>query len=380
MTGSESKYLHLLWLAEKLAPVGQRKALRYLEDREFFDRTKGDWIGLGLSEDEAANITDQKQREGLGDRLRKLKREGIRILTSGDGDFPFTLPLGDKLPPILFMRGNGQGWRREGLAVVGSRKPTAYGLEVAGAVAREAAFRGIPVISGAALGIDTAAHEGALEAGGATVAVLGSGLFHIYPPKAGPLLDRISERGAVISQFPPQKKPDKTTFPVRNHLIAAFSSGVVVVEGAGNSGARHTARAAKDMNIQLFAVPGDITRPQSSLPNRLLAAGALPVTTPADPSDPLAMKSGAQGELFPKKNAAASEKKGMMMEIPEDLPEFPGRIVALIREGANQIDELQAKTGADHGKLNEALLDLEIRGLVRQSAGRSYTATLSGGK
>ncbi len=362
----------LLWLAESLAPAAQRRALAAIEEDGFFDRSSRDWIARGLTEKDARSLLDEKRRDGLEERFARMKAAGIGILTEIDAAFPYTLPAARHLPPILFWKGTPALWRKAGIAVVGTRKPSAYGREIARAIGQEAGLRGEIVVSGAATGIDTEAHEGALGAGGPTVAVLGCGLHHVYPPDAGPLLERIARQGAVVSQFPPDTRPLARHFPIRNAVIAALCRSVVIVEGASKSGSRYTADYARKMGVRLFAVPGEITRPQAALPNRLLAEGARAVLSPADPSDPLAAKEAIQADL-PLGNSDKREEK-------RDLPELHHRILEAVHTGNGLADDLAAMKLCGPAELNQALLELELSGRIRQEPGRRYTPAESMGK
>ncbi len=370
---NEQRQLALLWLAMKLGPVGQRHALAWIQDDRFFERTKQDWQSSGLTEAQSQALTGTKGRKQAERTLLRMQQEGIQILLSGQDDFPYSLPTAEYLPPILFIKGSQHAWRRAGLAVVGTRKPSGYGLEMAKEIACEAALRGIPVVSGAALGVDTAAHRGALQAGGLTVAVLGCGLFHTYPPSARELLERIAENGVLVSQFDPERRPDKSTFPIRNQVIAALSEGVVIVEGLLRSGAAHTARFAGKMQLPLYALPGDITRPQAQLPNRLITEGAVPILMPADPVDPVGRKQAGQAELplQPTRKQARS-KSGLSPKDLSALPELQRRLVSCINEGSGSVDELLSAGLGEAGEINQALLQLELSGLLRQEPGRRY--------
>lgn len=364
--------MQLLRLAERLGAKAQGKVLSALDDPKFFERNIDEWQEFGLNEKEAAALVDQASLSGIEKRLQLMQRAGIRAYCTKSSPEA----CDDELPPILFLRGQMANWATPGIGLVGTRKPTRYGLDIAKAVAREAASRGIHTVSGAALGIDTAAHQASLDAGGPTVAVLGCGLFHTYPPKAGPLLDRIAEQGMLVSQFTPDTEPDRKTFPIRNRVIAALSKSVVVVEGARGSGARYTAKAAQRMKRRLFAVPGEITCPQAWLPNQLLKEGAIPLCAPADPFDGEAKApmrksdSSRQGRLNFEHGAV---KPGKLEDgILQDLSPIERDLVKQIEEGKGQIDELLSSGLAETGEINRILLDLELKGLIEQEHGRNY--------
>jgi DNA processing protein len=206
---------------------------------------------------------------------------GMDVLIRSDGAYPAPLREIHDPPPVLYRRG-GYGFDATAIAVVGSRRPTPYGLGVARSLAAELARRGCCVVSGLARGIDTAAHEGALEAGGRTVAVLGGGLGAVYPPENLPLALRIAGSGAVVSEYPLGRRPDRQTFPRRNRIVAGMSAAVIVVESGLDGGAMITARLAGDQGRLVFAVPGRIGEPSSEGCHQLIRDGATLLTGIAD--------------------------------------------------------------------------------------------------
>ena len=218
-----------------------------------------------------------RERRGLRRRaekeLRLCRRAGVRPLAWPDPDYPAVLRELPDPPPILYVRGR-LPHRALRVAVVGSRTPTTYGRRIAAGLASGLAARGVEVVSGGARGIDTLAHRGALEARGATVAVLGSGLGEPYPEENTALFGEIAEKGAVVSEFPMRKRPDPGHFPRRNRLISALSAAVVVVEAAERSGSLITAGFALDQGREVLAVPGPVSSPKSTGCNRLIQQGA----------------------------------------------------------------------------------------------------------
>ncbi len=206
-----------------------------------------------------------------------LERCGARFIAEGDPSFPEALPALPGMPRWLFVR--GELALPIGVAVVGSRRATRYGIGVAGAIGRRLAQAGRPVISGLAKGVDGAAHRGCLESGGRAIAVLGSGIDVWYPARHRGLGEEVlASGGSVISEFPPGTPPEPWRFPARNRIIAGLSRVVVVVEAAVRSGALITARMALELGREVLAVPGDIDRPTSEGCNQLIRDGAHPVT------------------------------------------------------------------------------------------------------
>ena len=211
--------------------------------------------------------------------LAGLEREGIQALTWDDAAYPRRLREIDDAPPVLYSRGNLSPADEVALAVVGTRRPTPYGRQVAEEFAHQLAGEGITIVSGLARGVDAIAHRSALQAGGRTLAVLACGLDMVYPPEHAKLAREIAERGAVLSEQPLGTQPRGDFFPRRNRILSGLSLGVLLVEGDIKSGAMITAKQALDQNREVFAVPGGMFSPQSRGPNALIQRGEAKLVT-----------------------------------------------------------------------------------------------------
>ncbi len=279
-----------------------------------------------------------------------------------DARFPPLLAAPPDAPALLYARGDvgllATLADDAAVAIVGSRRGSSYGLEAAHALARELGACGVPVVSGLALGIDSAAHEGALEAGGPTVAVLAGGADVPYPRTKLHLYRRIAESGLVVSELPPGQRPERWCFPARNRIMAALATMTVVVEGAADSGSLITARFAADLGRDVGAVPGQVTSPLAQGPNDLLADGACVVRCAADVLDALY----GAGEHAARRTAAASP--------PELEPEL-AELLAAVEQGAGTVDAI-AQKGAHAARVLAGLTELELMGLVRRSGGGAY--------
>jgi len=245
------------------------------------------------------------------------------------------------------------------VAVVGSRKPSPYGLLVAEKLAKDLAALGITVVSGMARGIDTAGHKGALAGGGRTVAVLGCGPDVVYPRENKKLVDRIVENGAVISEYPLGTLPEPWHFPARNRIISGLSLGTVVVEAAEKSGALITADFALEQGRDVMAVPGNVVSPLSRGPHRLIRQGARLVEGAGDIIDEMGLE-----RLFPVPEESSGGKYKMSAE-----EEALYRLLSL---DPVPLDELIDRTGLPPQKVMAALMYLEIKGLTRQMPGKLY--------
>lgn len=288
-----------------------------------------------------------------------------RSLRPGDDEYPALLaPIA--APPSLEVRGELTTDDALAIAVVGSRSATPYGLAVAETLAADLAARGVTIVSGLARGIDTAAHRGALEAGGRTIAVLGSGIDVIYPADNRRLAREIEGRGALVSQFARGTAPRPWNFPARNRILAALALGVVVVEAGERSGALITAGFAADLGREVFAVPGKITDAMSQGPLRLLQDGAKLVRDWTDVVQELP-------EHWRRALRAPSTSFRALPQPSDRTPE--GRVLALLAmDEPRQIDELIGCGIADAPQISAALVALEIAGWARQLPGQRWVA------
>ncbi len=217
----------------------------------------------GIGEETAQAIASWEKTIDLDGELERITDFGCRILTQADEDYPELLRQIYDPPIVLYVSGQLTSKDKNAVAMVGSRQTTHYGLEAARKLAYQLAYVGVTVVSGAARGIDTASHQGALSAKGRTVAVLGTGINIIFPPENRELFERIAANGAVITQFPFNRQADKQSFPIRNRIVAGMTLGTVVVEANLTSGALITSHFATEYGRQIFAVPGRIDSPRS---------------------------------------------------------------------------------------------------------------------
>jgi DNA processing protein len=244
------------------------------------------------------------------------------------------------------------------MAVVGTRRPTHYGRETADRMAYGLAKAGYSVVSGLARGIDTAAHRGAIKARGRTLAVLGGGLDDVYPPENAELAREISENGAVLSEFPLGRRPDKTTFPMRNRIVSGLSAGVLVVEAGLKSGAMITVASALEQGRQAFAVPGRVDSPASQGTHRLIRDGAVLVT---HVDDILA----EQDTLL-----SRNELREAAVRPKPSLSQDESRLLGFLADGARDVDSLIRESGLKPAGVNAVLISLEMKRLVRMQPGR----------
>lgn len=319
----------------------------------------------GIGDDKAAAIIRNRDAASAAARAELDKAEvlGVRLIARGEPEYPPLLAQINDAPVILYVRGTIEpvGADRYPLALVGSRRCTQYGIEQAGRFAGAVAGAGLTIVSGGAAGIDTAAHRAALRAGGRTIAVLGCGLAHTYPPENTPLFDQIAAgQGAVISELPLETPPTSDNFPARNRLISGLSLGTLVIEAGRSSGALITARlAAEDHGREVFVVPGRVDSASSEGSNDLLkSGGAAMVTSPADIIE--ALQAPAR-HLFDGTHAARfGQAKQPAAAAPLGLTQRQSAILEALTNEMT-LDELCTAAGVGPAELRADLTMLELQ-------------------
>ena len=313
----------------------------------------------GVSAALAENISHWEKFADPGAEERKAREMGAHIITAEDDEYPPLLREIHDPPIVLYVLGRITDRDRNAVAVVGSRKASHYATECAKKLSFQMAYAGLTVVSGLARGIDTAAHQGALAAKGRTIAVIGAGLAHLYPPENAQLAERIASSGAVVSEFPIDTKPDRQTFPIRNRIVTGMSFGVLVVEAGANSGALISANMAAEQGRTLYAVPGRIDQPTCLGSNRLIQQGAKLVTAAEDILDDLPM-------VFKEKPALPASVA------PAGLTPEQEKILAAIGADETSLESVIATSGLTAAVVSSTLLGLEIRRLVKQLPGKRY--------
>jgi DNA processing protein len=310
------------------------------------------------------------RQAGMPDEARKdldlAAQKGYRILCLADPAYPPLLREIPDPPPLLFVAGTLDPSENL-LAVVGSRNATAYGVMTTRRLCSDLVGKGLGIVSGMARGIDTAAHEGALMGKGRTFAVLGSGLEQIYPAENRNLFQKITENGAVISEFPLNALPESHHFPQRNRIISGMSLGTLVVEATRNSGSLITARLAAEQNREVFAIPGSIHSFKSTGTHILIKQGAKLVENVRDILDELNLQNRRPyGRKGPETGNSAARS------LPP-LSESESMVFNVLSSYPIHSDELVRKLSLTSGKLMAILLQLEVKGLVRQAPGNHFS-------
>ena len=363
----------LPWLCLKNVPgIGNHLFKRLIErfgsPQRVFRTTPSELLGVeGISKHLATAILNYKAPRQIEKEIDQVQQKGYALITLADSSYPSLLKEIPDPPPLLYVCGDLSAADRN-IAVVGSRNATAYGISVTQSLCADLTTFDIAIVSGMALGIDTAAHQGALAAGGKTVAVLGSGFNRIYPAENRDLFKRISEMGAVISEFTLDTAPEAHNFPIRNRIISGMSMGTIVVEASRKSGSLITARLAVEQNREVFAVPGSIQSFKSAGCHTLIKQGAKLVENAQDVLEELTGFMQEVQEPVEPGTDDSTEKAALSLEeaaVYKILSPYPEHIDAIVR-----------KTNIEAGKLLSCLLQLELKGMVQQLPGMLF-ATLA---
>ncbi len=313
----------------------------------------GELRAAGLDTRVVSAITEVRTKIDPHDELDRVQKAGVDVLTWHDPTYPRLLREIDDLPPVLYVRGELTDDDQRSVTIVGTRKPTAYGKEAARHLSGDLASAGVTVVSGLARGIDGIAHRAALEAGGRTLGVMGSGLDVPYPPEHAGLMRQMAENGAVISEYPLGTKPDARHFPRRNRLLSGLSLGTLVIEAPERSGTFSTIRSALEQNREVLCVPGSIYSPASALTNQMIREGAKLVMNAEDVLEELNL-------------GAATAHQSPLPGLDEPVSGDEAAIYEVLNLDPQHIDDLSRRTEIPVTRVMGALSVMELRGQVRQ--------------
>lgn len=339
-------------------------AVRFKQILDFFGSAETAWsaptsgfISAGLPQRVVENISNIRKQVDLERVMERINNGGIRVMTWLDADYPRRLKEIDQSPPVLYIKGSINVEDDWAVAVVGTRRVTPYGRQVAGEIASYLAQNGITVISGLARGVDAISHQSALRAGGRTIAVLGSGVDVIYPPEHRKLAVEIAEQGALVSDYPVGTSPDGVNFPPRNRIISGLSLATVVVEAGEKSGALITAEFAVEQGREVFAVPGSILAPQSEGTNQLIEQGARPLLKMSEILDSLKLEHIPEKQQTRKLNPINPAEQNLLQHLSSE---------------PLHIDQLCLLTGLAISDVLATLTMMELKGFVTQVGGMNY--------
>jgi DNA processing protein len=368
----------LSWLALSLTPgLACRLSARLLKR---FGSPDG-VFRASLAQLESCNLPAQVaqsvvKKEAFKRAEKELKAAGnidrCRLINWSEPEYPQTLLHIYDPPVLLYVRGDSQVLNLPTLSIVGTRKPTIYGTQMAERLGRDLAARGLVIVSGMARGIDAIGHQGALTAGGRAIGVLGTGIDVCYPKENKKLYEKVLERGAFISEFPLRTHPAPENFPIRNRIVAGMPLGVIVIEGAQYSGSLITARLAMEFGREVFGVPGNVTQPVSFAPNQLIKQGAKLVTCAEDVIEELPTPVRA---ALVKAEKPEAEQRNLIVQ--NTLSTSEKKIYELLSsDESRHIDDIVERSGLNSSEVLATLFDLEMKGLVRQSPGKQFSKAL----
>lgn len=370
----------LYWLALALTPGlgptrGRKLVERFANVEDIFQASLTELEALNLQAQSAQHIALGKSLEIANETAAKALVEGVRIVCRSDSEWPARLSEIYDPPLVLYVRGNVETISRPGIAVVGTRHPTPYGIGMAERLSGDLAARGLAIFSGMARGVDTAGHRGALKAKGKTVAVFGTGVDVIYPRENKKIAEGILELGgALVSEFPLGTFAAPQNFPIRNRIISGLSLGVLVVEAGEYSGTRITARCALEQSRELFAVPGNVTSRNSWGPNTLIKQGAKLTATWEDVWEELPTEIRLQ--LESERAPDASEERPQASSLfGEELSPKERKVLAVLRQDSSvHIDEIIERVEAElsSSEVFAVLFELELNGKIKQLPGKNF--------
>jgi len=317
----------------------------------------GDLMMAGLDARTTEALLETRRKRDLDAEYERVHRAGVRILSRDDPTYPSLLRQTVNGPPLIYVRGTFHENDRWALAVVGTRQCSTYGRDATRRLVADLAGAGVTIVSGLALGIDAIAHEAALQAGGRTLAVLGSGVDQIYPGQNRQLGQAVIGQGALVSEYALGTQPAAANFPARNRIISGLSLGVLVVEAAARSGALITVQFALEQDRDVFAVPGSIFSPKSEGPHRLIRDGATIVTRAEDVLEALNMQN-------------AVEQQAVAAAMPETAEEVA--LLRLVEAEPRHIDAISRDSALALPVVSATLAMLELKGLIKQVGGMQY--------
>lgn len=360
-----------IWFAN-LQGIATRKKIALLQN---FDSPgevyQADAIALAqtsiLTRENIRAILSEEARTATDSTIEKLEQHHIDVIPLSDVRYPALLKNIIDPPVCLYVKGKLLN-EEISVGVVGSRKASGYGISTARKLSYELTEYDICIVSGMARGIDTAAHQGALSAGGRTIAVFGCGLDVVYPPENRKLMEQIISNGAVVSEYPPGILPAPHHFPIRNRIVSGMSVGVLVVEAGDKSGSLITAQLALEQGRDVYAMPGNIISINSRGTNKLIQDGAKLVTSVQDIIDEVFWY-----KEFKKKSVVDLDRFRNRKKLPENLDKDEKHVMEMLSIESLLIDEIQQKLSCEMPIVHRVLLSLEMKGLIRREAGGKYS-------
>lgn len=352
-------------LIPQIGPVKVRRLLDHFGDlATAWTAGAGELAAAGMDRRAVENLVAARHVLNLDAELDKVTRAGVYILTWEDAHYPALLKAVPNPPFLLYVKGEIKPEDEWAVAVVGTRRASAYGREVTRQIVADLVRSKITIVSGLALGIDGEAHQTALGCGGRTLAVLGSGLDVIYPREHAKLAQSIVEHGAILSEYPLGTQPDAVNFPPRNRIVSGLALGTLIVEGDERTGARITIDDALEQGRETFAIPGNIYRRESRCPNKLIQQGGAKLVTCA-------------AEILEELNLTmVAQQQEVRAVVPEN--ETESLLLKNLSDDPVHIDDLGRVTGLPIAAVSSTLALMELKGMVRQVGGMNYVVAREG--
>jgi DNA processing protein len=361
----EVKYWIGFNIVRGIGPAKFQALLDHFRDlRLAWEATADELRAAGLDRRALQSLLSEREKLDLDANVTRLEKAGVKVVTWQSPEYPEHLRNIYHPPPVLYLRGSLKPVDEWSVAVVGTRRATVYGKEAARNIARELARAGVTVVSGMARGIDAIAHTAALDAGGRTIAVLGSGVDVVYPAENRRLMGRAIEQGAVLSEYALGTPPEASNFPPRNRIISGLAQGVVIVEAAERSGALITADYAVEQGRDVFAVPGNMFNRNSVGCNRLIQQGAKLVLSVDDILEELNLTMVAQ-------------QLELQAVVPEN--ETESQVLGFLSGDPLHVDEIVRQTALPVSEVSSTLALMELKGMVRQVGGMNYVLARESG-
>ena len=368
----------LSWLALSLTPgIAARLSARLLRQfgspDEIFRAPLPQLAACRLTSETAQAIVKKQSFKRAEKELTAFRKISTgRLINWTDPEYPQTLLQIYDPPVMLYVRGDAQILNAPSLSIVGTRRPTLYGSQMAERLGRDLASRGLVIVSGLARGIDAIAHQGALAVGGRAIGVLGTGIDVCYPKENKKLYEKVLERGAILSEFPMGTHPAPENFPIRNRIVAGMPLGAIIVEGAQYSGSLITARLAMEFGREVFGVPGNVTQPVSFAPNQLIKQGAKLVTSAEDVIEELPTP--VRATLVQAMQPEAEQRNLLVLA---SLNPLEKKIYEMLSVDEPQpIDDIVEGSGLNSSEVLATLFDLEMKSIVRQLPGKLFSKIL----
>ena len=368
------------WISLNMTPgIGPRKATQLLERfgsaENVFNARRSELESFRFKPETILSILNRELHSKAEEELKNVKNLGGDILILDDGSYPFLLREIPDPPITLYVKGNWQEcFEMPCIGVVGSRLCSTYGKNASEMLGRDLAEHGICVVSGFARGIDSSAHQGAIDGKGKTIAVFGTGIDKVYPKENAKLVNQILDSGgAIVSQFPLGTPPLRENFPYRNRIISGLSLGILVIEASERSGSLITARLAMEQNREVLAVPGNITSKNSFGTNYLIKSGAKLVQQWQDVVAELPPEIAAEILPPPTDDKKVKSEEPKEEKMPAGIGENEKKIYEILRADEEiHIDILLEETGLSFGELNKSIVDLDLKDLIRVLPGNHY--------